>query len=331
MDNTFISLILPTHNRLPMLQQTIASVLTQRYPHDRFEIIVINDGSSDGTTEWLQEQPATLDGITFRSFTTQQGGVCKARNQGIAHAGGALIAFIDDDCIADPDWLMQLVKRMGEQNNVGVGGRIIARESDNVISRFCSFIHYNECAMSVDEPLWFLNTANMLIQRSTLYQAGLFDETFRYVGADDQDLSDRLRKNKVAFLPCPTAIVHHLNKDTLRGIHRVAFNQAHGVAHTYAKNHPRNIFGYIAQYSFKLLLCLLLFIPDIIIRTIKNLFHKIPPADAFIFAVLIRTTKICVLWGRILGRYEHRAATPHCSMKADDTTEQPHLTQEGEA
>lgn len=116
----FISIVLPTHNRMERLKKCIAALLAQDYPEHRREIIVINDGSSDGTEEYLHKP--RKDNIAVRFKTISHSGYSVARNTGFDLAGGEVIATLDDDCIVDKDWLSKIAltfKRHPEACAVG--------------------------------------------------------------------------------------------------------------------------------------------------------------------------------------------------------------------
>ncbi|MFA6553020.1 MAG: glycosyltransferase family 2 protein, partial [Patescibacteria group bacterium] len=100
-----ISVIIPTHNRLNRLQNCLRSVLALH--HSDYEIIIVNDGSTDGTRDWLDH----LDDPKIKVIHHLKNlGQSKARNTGIGLAGGTLLAFTDDDCIVDSTWLTELEK-----------------------------------------------------------------------------------------------------------------------------------------------------------------------------------------------------------------------------
>ena len=85
-----VSVIIPTYNRWPLVQEALESVLAQSYRW--FEIVVVDDGSTDGTAEKLQEIAAPV-----RLIVQPNGGVSSARNRGIAAAQGKYVAFLDSD------------------------------------------------------------------------------------------------------------------------------------------------------------------------------------------------------------------------------------------
>ena len=94
-----ISVVLPTYNRLNQLKLVLAGLEKQTYPLDEFEVVVVSDGSTDGTHEYLETMQTPLQ---LRSIQQQNGGVATARNNGFSQAASDLILFIDDDVVPAP-------------------------------------------------------------------------------------------------------------------------------------------------------------------------------------------------------------------------------------
>jgi len=100
------SVIVSTYNNRIVLERTLKSLLEQKF-NGEHEIIVVNDGSSDGTKEFLEEFKKNKKNL--RVFHQNNQGVCKARNKGIAEAKYEIIINMDHDCIAEKDWLQKMV------------------------------------------------------------------------------------------------------------------------------------------------------------------------------------------------------------------------------
>ncbi|MCB0060920.1 MAG: glycosyltransferase family 2 protein [Caldilineaceae bacterium] len=99
-----VSVILPTYNRLTQLQQVLAGLEKQSYSFAKFEVIVVSDGSTDGTNEYLQTfQPMTS--LRLTPVLQENAGPAAARNHGIQVARGNYILFIDDDVVPVPHLL----------------------------------------------------------------------------------------------------------------------------------------------------------------------------------------------------------------------------------
>ncbi|RYX86182.1 glycosyltransferase family 2 protein [bacterium] len=113
-----ISVVIPTYNRSTKIKPTVDSVLGQRLAADSFEIIIVNDGSTDDTESVLQQLYG--DDARVRLFSLPNGGVAKARNFGLREAQGEFIAFLDHDDIWLPEKLERQVALLERAPEVGV-------------------------------------------------------------------------------------------------------------------------------------------------------------------------------------------------------------------
>ena len=100
-----VSVIIPTYNRKGFLQETLSSLTQQTYPSDRFEVIVVADGSTDGT----KEIEAETFPFTLRYFWQTNQGDAAARNTGAQQSRADILVFLDDDILVDSDYLTYLV------------------------------------------------------------------------------------------------------------------------------------------------------------------------------------------------------------------------------
>jgi glycosyltransferase involved in cell wall biosynthesis len=114
----FMSIVVISYNGASTIERTLISLLAQQYPKERYEIIVIDDGSTDSTAEIVSRYPV-------RYHHQTNGGISSARNTGIALAGGDIYVCMDDDCQASPNLLKEFATAYQENSNViGVGGII---------------------------------------------------------------------------------------------------------------------------------------------------------------------------------------------------------------
>jgi GT2 family glycosyltransferase len=317
MEQPFVSIVLATHNRLPLLQSTLATLLAQDYPKECYEIIVVNDASSDGTVDWLRALPPCWQGVAFTSITLTPSGPCKARNAGILRARGEYVMITDDDCFVDEHCVRSLVADMLAHPCGGILGRIVCQERPGVISRYCTHIHFNVTAEDAQAPAPFINTANGFFPRSVLYAVGGFDEAYAHLGSEDFELSQRILELGYHLRQCPPALVLHLNKVTARSLHRALYNQSRGMAYIHAKRSPHHRVAYVAGYTGKLLLNFIRIVTEAPVRIVWNLVtRRLSIVDAVLFPLLARTTKIYSMCGRITGRlmYWHtpKAQLPLC-------------------
>ncbi|HEV2781746.1 MAG TPA: glycosyltransferase family A protein [Actinophytocola sp.] len=125
-----ISVIMPTYNRVAFLPAAIASVAAQTYAN--WELVVVDDACTDPTPEFL----ATVDDPRVRPVRVEHGGVCAARNAGLAAATGEIIAYLDDDNTMHPSWLKSVVWAFEQRPDVDVVyGGIVLDDAERVIRR----------------------------------------------------------------------------------------------------------------------------------------------------------------------------------------------------
>ena len=117
------SVVICTHNRAGLLPDAIASTLDQVYPSDRFELIVVDNASSDDTQHVI-EGLRSASPVDYRSVVEDSLGLSYARNRGIAEATHEYVAFLDDDAVAAPRWLRAFNRVINEHRALVVGGRV---------------------------------------------------------------------------------------------------------------------------------------------------------------------------------------------------------------
>ncbi len=211
-----VSVIVPVYNGAETIVACLESLLAQDYPVDYYEIIVVENGSTDNTSDVVGRYPAV------RLLHSPLRGPGPARNYGIARSEAKIIAFTDADCIAEPDWLTELVKGYTSPEIGGVGGKITAYEHSELTSveRFsCEHSPLINFVSGEDEFLPHLYTANASFLRELLNQVNGFNP--RLMTAEDVDLSWRIQLNASAKLTyCDDAIIHHHHRATTKGLAR---------------------------------------------------------------------------------------------------------------
>lgn len=117
-----LSIILPTYNRAAALRRAVAALLRQDAPPRTYEVIVVDNNSSDSTAEALQ----TISDCRVRVIGEARQGLSHARNAGLREARGEIVAFTDDDVEVAPDWVSTIAATLDSRPDVdGVGGRVL--------------------------------------------------------------------------------------------------------------------------------------------------------------------------------------------------------------
>jgi len=164
MDLPFIDVVIPTFNRAEMLEAIVGSLMAQSYPADRYRVIVVDDGSTDRTWSVLEQLAAGEPRL--RCLRAAHRGPYAARNDGWRAGSGAIIAFTDDDCIADPHWLAAVARGFARHPEaLGLQGKTVTTKKG-----VTPFTHQ----IVVLRPNALYETCNMAYRRDALSAAGGF-------------------------------------------------------------------------------------------------------------------------------------------------------------
>ena len=220
-----ISVVVATRDRRDRLAALLASLREQTLAADEFEVIVVDDGSTDATAGLLEAEVA---GAPFRLELIARpasGGPARARNEGWRAARAPLVAFTDDDCEAAPDWLQRCLEAAAAAPGAIVQGR--TRPNPDELDRLGPF----SVTRDVDGsgPWWF-ETCNIVYPRELLERLDGFDETFPEPLGEDTDLGWRALELGVEREFDAGAVVFHAVENLGPGRHlRTALLGADGV------------------------------------------------------------------------------------------------------
>jgi glycosyltransferase involved in cell wall biosynthesis len=192
-DKIDVSVIVPVWNDRVRLKRCLEALASQTMSKARFEVVVVDNGSTDGSDELAAAQP----GILF--LREMKPGSYHARNRGLTAARGEFVAFTDSDCIPEPDWLEQGVEKMRDRRMAIVGaGRVIlfVEEGATAEARPSRAALAYERAFSFDQrrnaARGVCVTANMIASREAVLEVGGFDALRKSGG--DYDLCRRLER-----------------------------------------------------------------------------------------------------------------------------------------
>ena len=237
-DRRFFSVIIPTYGRPAQLAKCLDALALQKYPADRFEVIIVDDGGGGGLDAVVTPFRSRLS-ITL--LEQEHAGVAAGRNRGAAIARGEVLVFTDDDCQPAPDWLSRLDERFAENVDCIVGGRTVNALADNFFSSASQllisylFSYYN----ANHKEARFLNGSNLAVPAEGFHRLGGFDRTFFLMGAEERELCDRWRHSGRRMIYAPEVLTYHFHALTFRSFLRQHFNYGRGAFHFQGLYHER--------------------------------------------------------------------------------------------
>ena len=201
-----VSIIVPAHGRAEATRRCVESLLRLDYPADRREIIVVDDASTPPLAEALRDLPVRL----LRQ--DRNIGQSAARNLAATAANGEILAFIDNDCVAEPDWLRALLPYLDDPTIAIVGGRVTAPPARGAVAAFEAVrspldMGAAETEVTPSAAVSYLPTCNLLVRRDALLAQGGFDATLR-VGEDVDFIWRTLRGGARAWYVPAGRVVH---------------------------------------------------------------------------------------------------------------------------
>ena len=214
MNAPIVTVVVPSYGRPQRLRECLDALAGQALA-DAWEAVVVDDGSPTPLGGMAAEFGGRID---LRVIRQENSGPSAARNRGVAEARGGLIAFTDDDCRPEPDWLATLVQASRERPAALVGGTTVNGLPDEVCASASQLIvdlvyeHFN----ADHENAYFLASNNILCPRERFLEIGGFSESFPRAGAEDRDFCDRWRMAGWPIVWRPAARVEHRHSQTLR-------------------------------------------------------------------------------------------------------------------
>lgn len=224
-----VTLVIPTYNRPRELASCLESLTRLRSPAGGFEVVVVDDGSDEPLDAVVKPFEEVL---RLRLIRQANAGPGAARNAGTAAATARFLAFTDDDCWPERDWLCRLTARLQREPAQLVGGRTVNRVTDNPYAAAsqtiidCVYAFYN----AHPENARFFASNNMAVARELLEDAGGFDSLGFPRASEDRELCDRWRHQGRRLSYVPEAKILHAHRLDLRSFCRQHFSYGRGAA-----------------------------------------------------------------------------------------------------
>ena len=248
----FVSVVIPTYNRRPILEKCLLALEQQQTsgsPVKCYEVVVVDDGSTDGTPTWLRQNTDRFAHV--RLIEQVHGGPAEGRNRGVEHARGDVIVFIDSDLVVTPVFLAKHAEAL-QLSWSRTGDRLCF--TYGAVINTANFAEPTKERHKLRDLSWaYFATGNVAIDRSILQRSGLFDTGFRLYGWEDLELGERLRRMRVRLIKCPDAVGYHwhpaLSLDQIPRLIEVEGERAR-MGLLFYRKHPTRRVRFIIQFTW---------------------------------------------------------------------------------
>lgn len=256
MKNPRISIVVCTFNGADKIRLLLDSLKKQTYKN--LEIIIVDDGSTDRTSDIVKKYPFKL----IKHKTNR--GLADSRNTGVKNSGGNIIVFTDDDCIADKNWIKEIVKCYQQNPEINaVGGRVEPYSIDTLLEKYAYYakhpiyIHPTEIGskrrvksylsnmfgtkqktLKNGQKLSGLMGLNSSYNKELIMKAGMHQPGIRR--GVDWDLNMKLRKVGLNAIYCDKAVIYHKHRIGLKAFlkHMFSYGKVYWQTH---KLHPKEV------------------------------------------------------------------------------------------
>lgn len=234
------SIVIPTYNRSNLLEKCLRAIIDLDFPREEYEVIVVDDGSTDGTQNFLQG----LKEKNIVALLANHGGPAKARNLGVQNSAGEFIAFTDDDCLVPKNWLLKLQQGYAQwPQAAAVGGYLeapkevlskkLAAKLESLETRQVYKAGEEEYLGGFESPAG--GTNNISYRKDVFDSLRGFDENFPEPAGEDADMKYRAvaAGYKIGYLPLK---VTHLDPYSFKTFLKRSIRSGIGSAYFEKKN-----------------------------------------------------------------------------------------------
>jgi cellulose synthase/poly-beta-1,6-N-acetylglucosamine synthase-like glycosyltransferase len=215
----YVSIIVPVRNGEKNIENCIKSINCLDYPKERFELIIIDNGSTDKTVKIIENFQFEDN---MKLYFEERKGVYKARNLGVRNAKGEIIIFTDADCIVDSNWVKNIVEYFSDKSVGGVAGEIFPKKGNSIVERYALSIGmWSQKSMFNTDRLPFAQAGNVAYRRDVFSKIGYFADI---LSGGDADYSWRmLLETNYKLVYAGNAVVIHDHKIDLKGLFKQTF------------------------------------------------------------------------------------------------------------
>lgn len=237
-----VSVIVPVRNGEKTVGELLDSLLKVDYPKEKLEIIVVDGNSTDRTRKIVSKYP-------FELILQEGNGLNAARNTGIKHSNGQIIAFTDADCVVPEDWIKKIVEDFRDLQ-VGCIGGSVKGDGDGFFSRYADesvmpavrAFKKREVLDNVKLLFCYPAGCNMAFRREAFEKVGGFDETIVY-SFDEDELVEKVCKAGYKMVIDPDVLIKHKHRSTLKELLKQTFKYGRGSGFLLRRRWTKTVFS----------------------------------------------------------------------------------------
>ena len=209
------SIVVPVYNGASTVLHCLDALATQTWPASDYEVVVVNDGSTDDTLKTIGNWHDDNPDVQLLVISQQNAGPAAARNRGAAEASAPILLFTDADCVPEPDWLERMTAAFAQDDVAGVKGAYLTDQTGRV-PRFVQAEYEDRYdRMRGRSSIDFVDTYSAGYRRQLFLENGGFDPIFPTASVEDQEFSFRLAGKGYRLVFAPDARVRHLHDETV--------------------------------------------------------------------------------------------------------------------
>jgi len=297
-----ISVIIPVYNDPDGLRDTLDSLVAQDFPRSDYEVIAVDNGSSDNTLEVAEEFAQAWPGTVVAACEDGVQSSYAARNRGIELSSGEILCFVDADMTVDEDWLTRVAELFATRQPDYVGFRVeITVAEKTTVGLFNKMTGFPvERYVKVHG---FAPTCCLAVRRSVFEETGLFDS--RLISGGDFEFGNRVKGAGYELVYEPSIVLRHPARSTVQGLLRKSMRVSKGL-HQLTRAYPGRYNLFTPRWLDPR--CWLPHRPWVFARehSDSEVWRQAGPARRLAFYLLAWSTKLARLSGYYVSAWEAR-------------------------
>lgn len=258
------SVIIPVFNERGNILICLDSLLKQSLKRGEYEIIVVDDGSTDGTAETIEQDFA--NSVTIIKQNKQ--GPAAARNKGAELSESDILVFTDADCELDVNWLREMVVPIEEKNIDGVQGRYKSKQN-NIVARFVQYeIEERYKLLKRKKYIDFVSTYSAAYKKEVFIAAGGFNTSYKISSGEDTELSYNLHKRGYKMIFNQNAVCYHHHPESLSDYLRTKFYRGFWRVLLYHNHKSKMVKDSYTPFSLKVQVFMILLTPFLLLASL---------------------------------------------------------------